>query len=340
MKTTSFSKKSLCILGTVLGIAFSNSAQAQWTTAPSPADVTVNQKAVIGVSSASSTVTVPTTKVVIQEDNPVLEIKDNTATDNRTNSVGINLTTSVASYQLSTYYSSAMGPTLSLKNSTGVGYHFIGNNLWLGMIGNGSSNTITLGGPVNIINGATINSMPLYVNNASLSMMNSKIMLGTSNQWAIGAQVDGITHLRIGKYTGTTFAEYFRIFDNGAVKIGTTSYTGTTHADYKLSIDGKVIAPSFYALNPTNWADYVFEKDYKLTSLEDIETYVKQNKHLPEVPTTKDVAENGIDMVQMEVLLLKKVEELTLHMIEMKKSLNQLELENAELRNRINTSSK
>jgi hypothetical protein len=69
------------------------------------------------------------------------------------------------------------------------------------------------------------------------------------------------------------------------------------------------------------WADYVFNKDYKLKSLEDLKAYIDENKHLPEVPSTEDVLKNGVELKEMNVLLLKKVEELTLHMIEMNERL-------------------
>ncbi len=67
------------------------------------------------------------------------------------------------------------------------------------------------------------------------------------------------------------------------------------------------------------WADYVFHDDYQLRSLEALDKYIQQYKHLPEVPTTKEVNENGLDVADTQALLLKKIEELTLYMIELKK---------------------
>lgn len=68
--------------------------------------------------------------------------------------------------------------------------------------------------------------------------------------------------------------------------------------------------------------DYVFEKGYKLQSLPEIEAFVRKNGHLPEIPSAKEVGEKGLDLVEMNVKLLKKVEELTLHQIELQKRLN------------------
>ncbi|MCR9250784.1 MAG: lamin tail domain-containing protein [bacterium] len=64
------------------------------------------------------------------------------------------------------------------------------------------------------------------------------------------------------------------------------------------------------------WADYVFEKGYDLMSLSDLKAFVKREKHLPEIPTTKDVNQDGIDVAEMNALLLKKIEELTLYLIQ------------------------
>ena len=118
----------------------------------------------------------------------------------------------------------------------------------------------------------------------------------------------------------------------GQLKIGQKEATGI-HADYRLSVDGKLTARSIYVLadNPTNWADYVFADHYQLTPLPALEKYIKQNKHLPEIPTTSEVAKNGINVGEMNVLLLKKVEELTLHLIEMDKRVKQLESKNSAL---------
>jgi hypothetical protein len=62
--------------------------------------------------------------------------------------------------------------------------------------------------------------------------------------------------------------------------------------------------------------DYVFEDDYKLKELEDIEKYLSANKHLPEIPSAKEMKENGINVVDLEMKLLQKIEELTLYAIE------------------------
>jgi hypothetical protein len=70
------------------------------------------------------------------------------------------------------------------------------------------------------------------------------------------------------------------------------------------------------------WADYVFDKEYKLLSLAEVEKYIEQNKHLPNIPTANEVKKEGIDLGEMNAKLLEKIEELTLYMIEMKKTID------------------
>lgn len=85
-------------------------------------------------------------------------------------------------------------------------------------------------------------------------------------------------------------------------------------------------------LSSVDWADYVFENDYKRMSLEAVEQFVKENKHLPNVPTTEEMMANGSDLVKTDAKLLEKIEELTLYMIEMNKEIKALKAENAKLK--------
>ena len=73
-----------------------------------------------------------------------------------------------------------------------------------------------------------------------------------------------------------------------------------------------------------NWSDFVFNKDYKLRALSDIESYIKANNHLPEIPSASEVAKDGIDVAGMDAKLLQKIEELTLYVIQQQKEINKL----------------
>jgi hypothetical protein len=76
-----------------------------------------------------------------------------------------------------------------------------------------------------------------------------------------------------------------------------------------------------------NFPDYVFDKNYQLMSLSEVEQYIKENHHLPSVPSAAEVEKNGINIGQMNEILLKKVEELTLYMIQLKKEYEELKVE-------------
>jgi len=94
---------------------------------------------------------------------------------------------------------------------------------------------------------------------------------------------------------------------------------GTPNIDpaYKLSVGGSIRAMEVKV--ETGWADYVFGKGYKLKPLSELNDYIRQNKHLPGVPSAAEVKENGVKVGETESLLLRKIEELTLYLIEMKK---------------------
>jgi len=71
----------------------------------------------------------------------------------------------------------------------------------------------------------------------------------------------------------------------------------------------------------------VFDKNYRLLTLKEVEEFIKENHHLPDVPSEKEVAENGIDVEEMDGILLKKIEELTLYIIEQNKEIESLKKE-------------
>jgi hypothetical protein len=77
-------------------------------------------------------------------------------------------------------------------------------------------------------------------------------------------------------------------------------------------------------INPQWWSDFVFADDYKLMSLNEVESFIKKNKHLPNIPSENEVLENGIDVANMQALQQQKIEELTLYLIDLKKEIESL----------------
>ena len=110
--------------------------------------------------------------------------------------------------------------------------------------------------------------------------------------------------------------------NNGKVSIGLDPNLPTTfNGNYKLYVaEGIMTEKIKVALESTaSWADYVFEADYNLMTLNEVESFISEHGHLPNVPSAKEVVEEGIDMAEMDAKLLEKIEELTLYMLELKK---------------------
>ena len=103
------------------------------------------------------------------------------------------------------------------------------------------------------------------------------------------------------------------IHENGNVGIGTALPT------HKLAVNGTIRAKEL--IIDSGWADFVFEDDYKLKSLQEVEEYIQTNGHLPDVPSASEVAANGVSVGEMQSKLLQKIEELTLYVIELEKRL-------------------
>ncbi len=131
------------------------------------------------------------------------------------------------------------------------------------------------------------------------------------------------------------------LFDDGTVGIGMDGIFNTPNTNdyptkgYKLAVKGKMIAEEVVVKLFANWPDYVFAKNFTLRSLSEVENYIKENNHLPDVPSEKEVQENGINLGNMDAVLLHKVEELTLYMIELNKKVEVLERENLDLKSKI-----
>ncbi|GAB1430628.1 hypothetical protein MASR2M18_14610 [Ignavibacteria bacterium] len=108
--------------------------------------------------------------------------------------------------------------------------------------------------------------------------------------------------------------ETFIVYGSGKTKIGNEVITTGVHNNWKLSVDGKINCKEV-VVTLENWADDVFLPSYNLRALSETEEYINMNGHLPDVPTENQVAMDGIAVGEMQKILLRKVEELTLHLI-------------------------
>lgn len=116
------------------------------------------------------------------------------------------------------------------------------------------------------------------------------------------------------------FTERMRVKASGQVCIGTNAPA----SGYLLSVNGKVIAEEVRVQLKGAWPDYVFSKNYKLLSLNEVENYISENNHLPNVPAAADVDKSGIALGEMQTRMMEKIEELTLYIIALKKEIDVL----------------
>ena len=153
----------------------------------------------------------------------------------------------------------------------------------------------------------------------------------------------GIT---LGKNTATQSPDVSFASQGGGISVGTdrvmsfaTGKVGigceNTVEGYALAVNGGVMSTRVSVMDVDEWPDYVFGKDYERMSLYELEEYIGLNHHLPEVPSAEEVSEQGIDLGEMNAILLQKVEELTLHVIELQKQIdaqqNKIDLQQNEI---------
>lgn len=160
--------------------------------------------------------------------------------------------------------------------------------------------------------------------------VNSRLELSSSNS-INHAFIDFKENLYFRALEGMSCPLALQNDGNVAIGFAPNYVPGDRHTQgNRLAVNGNtIIVGTLTALKiyvKTNvWSDYVFDPDYKLKSLEEIETFINENKHLPDVPSAKEVIEGGIDVADMNAILLRKVEELTLLMIEQNKTIQELQ---------------
>lgn len=118
------------------------------------------------------------------------------------------------------------------------------------------------------------------------------------------------------------------LYGNGSVGVGFgTTYNAGDYRnhDFKLAVNGGIVCEEIKVVGDVPDADFVFENDYKLMSLDKVESFVKTNKHLPDIPSAESFKENGYKVGEMDGMLLRKIEELTLYIIELNKKIETLE---------------
>lgn len=146
------------------------------------------------------------------------------------------------------------------------------------------------------------------------------------------------TGVQIGVYgESEPVATFYSASGNGKVAIGTPSQFNSLPGTYKLFVQSGILTEEVKVAlyNTSSWSDFVFDKGYKLKKLSDVESFIKNNKHLPDVPSAQEIVNEGLSLAKMDATLLQKIEELTLYIIEMDKKITTLQDENKELKNQL-----
>jgi hypothetical protein len=141
------------------------------------------------------------------------------------------------------------------------------------------------------------------------------------------------TNWSLGTATGGDNFSIGRNYAGADILIASSGYVGigVGNPTEKLSVDGNIRSRKVI-VTQAGWSDYVFNDDYKLMSLKEVEQFIKTNKHLPDIPSAKEVEEKGISVGDNQALLLKKIEELTLYLIAQQDEIRQLRGEFAKLK--------
>jgi len=98
---------------------------------------------------------------------------------------------------------------------------------------------------------------------------------------------------------------------------------GTLNPTTKLAVNGDIRTKEV-VVESNNWPDYVFDEKHTLISLDEVEKFIQQHKHLPNMPSAKEVEEKGLHLGDVQKRMMEKIEELTLYVIELKKEIAQL----------------
>ncbi len=159
---------------------------------------------------------------------------------------------------------------------------------------------------------------------------NGNVGIGTSNP------SKGILHIKGSFHVESDSFQVFHISSQRAlVFVGKTAYSNyqqdSSNANgiinqnkYSLWVSDGIVSEDFAIASTSQWSDYVFDKNYTLTPLERLEEYVRENKHLPAIPSEADVKKNGYSLIRLNQGFLKTMEELTLYSIDQEKKIKQL----------------
>ncbi len=191
--------------------------------------------------------------------------------------------------------------------------------------GNVGIGTAIPGSPLSVVSIENTNNFKenISINNlgtgdASLSFA---VNLANYRQYVMGIDNSDFDKFKIGTTFNTdgsvSSGTLFTLHPTGGASISTP----TLPTGYKLSVDGKIISEGVTVKLSQNWPDYVFEENYNLQSLSEIEKYILKHKHLPNIPSAEEIENEGLSLENIQILMMEKIEELTLHLIAQEKEI-------------------
>ncbi len=203
-------------------------------------------------------------------------------------------------------------------------------------------NSITMDDKGNLGVGISNPSASLEINKADSGI---KILTDQSHQPFITLGMSQMDRWSIGAYEATNnqYKRTFFIYEdhtgvNGskgvrfAIKPNGNIGIGTLNPDMKLTVKGNIHAEEVKIDLNVPAPDYVFKEGYNLRTIEEVEEFIERNSHLPEIPSAKEFKQNGVMQAEMDMNLLKKIEELTLYTIQQQKEIESLKKENEEVK--------
>ena len=215
------------------------------------------------------------------------------------------------------------------RNNGAVSTLFLGRDGSKVQLGNGADETgtklqITSGNDVGMLDAQSGYMMMGSQGSTNMVLDNNEIQVRNNEVGAHLYLQNGGGNVFIGDATNFNSSHRLGVDGNavflGAVRIGET----VTPGGYKLAVDGKAICTELLVRLVPNWPDYVFNNQYKLRGLNEVEDFIKKNNHLPGIPSAKEVESNGVNVGEMQKLQMEKIEELTLYIIELKKEIEKL----------------
>lgn len=196
-----------------------------------------------------------------------------------------------------------------------------------------------------------------YEQGLRMNVFNSYIKLGAfpgvsgfSGSGLVG-EISATQSSNLGIFAGTGSSlvlgggksRHMTILPDGKITISDPGVTlntgGALPSSFRLFVQDGIITEKLKVAPKASadwaWPDYVFSKSYKLNSLDSVETFINKNSHLPDVPSAKEIGANGFDVADMDAKLLRKVEELTLYVIDMNKQLKEQEHQKAQTKEEV-----